>query len=61
MWGVKYCNKKGTIDIVYKDGSKMILTYILYGPELRVNLLLGRRICKVGLTDQFSKLLIYFK
>jgi hypothetical protein len=59
--GVMYCNHKGRVDVVCKDGSKMTLANVLYIPGLGVNLLSGRRICEAGLTRQFSKSHMYFK
>jgi hypothetical protein len=59
--GVMYCNHKGTVDVVCKDGSKMTLANVLYIPGLGVNLLSGRRICEAGLTGQFTKSHMYFK
>jgi uncharacterized membrane protein len=55
------CNHKGTVDVVCKDGLKMTLANVLYIPGLGVNLLSGRRICKAGLTSQFTKSHMYFK
>jgi hypothetical protein len=56
-----YCNHKGMVDVVYKDGLRMTLANILYIRGLGVNLLSGRRICEAELTDQFTKSHMYFK
>jgi hypothetical protein len=58
--GVIYCNHKWTVDVVFKDGSKMILANIVYIPGLGVNLLSGMRICEAALTYQFNKSQMYF-
>jgi hypothetical protein len=50
----RYCNYKGTVDIVCKEGSKMKLANVLYIPRLGVNLLSGRRICEPGLRGQIA-------
>jgi hypothetical protein len=56
-----YCNHKGMVDVVYKDGSKMTLANVLYKSGLGVNQLSRRRICETGLTGQFTKSHMYFK
>jgi hypothetical protein len=38
---VMYCNDKGTVDVVCKDGLKMTLANVLYIPGFGVNLLSG--------------------
>jgi hypothetical protein len=58
---VIYCNPKITIDLVFKDMSRMILTNKLYILGLGVNLLLGRRIYETGLIDQYTKSHMYLK
>jgi hypothetical protein len=35
--GVMYCNRKGTVDVICKDGSRMTLINVLYIPGLGVN------------------------
>jgi hypothetical protein len=56
-----YCNQKGTVDVICKDGSRMTLTNVLYIPRLGVNLGSGRRIFEARLTGQFTKSHMYFK
>jgi hypothetical protein len=50
------------VDLVYKDGSSIRLSDVLYIPGLGVNLISGRRICETGgLRGSFDSENLYFK
>jgi Reverse transcriptase (RNA-dependent DNA polymerase)/gag-polypeptide of LTR copia-type len=59
--GVMYANHKGTVDMVCKDGSSMLLSGVLYVPGLGINLLSARRVCQAGLKGYFGATEMYFK
>lgn len=59
--GVMYCRQKGTVNVVCKDGSRMLLSDVLYVPGLGVNLLSARRTCEAGLKGRFDPQYMYFQ
>jgi hypothetical protein len=56
-----YIQKKRTANLVYKDRSLMLLSDVLYVPDLEVNLLSARHICQAKLKTRFNNVYIYFK
>ena len=52
--GRLYSTKRGTVRIQDKSGSQLVLKDVLYVPDLGVNLLSGRKLCKEGLRGSFD-------
>lgn len=58
--GQLYAWYTGTVDIVCKDGSSLVLSDVLYVPNLGINLLSGKRMCEAGLEGIFDTTKMYF-
>ena len=58
--GVMYANQMGTVDMMCKDGSSLLLKDVLYVPGLGINLLSARRVCQAGLYGVFTNTKMYF-
>jgi hypothetical protein len=52
--GFLYSEHRGSVKVVCKDGTAMILKNVLFVPNLGINLLSGRRLCEAGLRGSFS-------
>ncbi|KAI1001825.1 hypothetical protein K3495_g6379 [Podosphaera aphanis] len=51
----------GSAEVVCEDGSSMLLSGVLYVPELGINLLSGRKLCEDGFKGEFDAKHMYFK
>ena len=49
------------MEVIYRDGSLALFINTLLIPDLGVNLILGKRLCKSGLTGAFDAQNMYFK
>lgn len=58
--GRLYSTKRGTVKIEDKSGSQLVLKDVLYVPDLGVNLLSGRKLCKEGLKGSFDDEKMYY-
>ncbi|KAG9243450.1 hypothetical protein BJ878DRAFT_510630 [Calycina marina] len=58
--GKLYSDQKRTVELVCEDGSAMVLSDVLYEPNLGVDLLSGRRLCEHGLRGAFDSVHMHF-
>ncbi|KAI0994162.1 hypothetical protein K3495_g14020, partial [Podosphaera aphanis] len=59
--GSLYSYFMGSAEVVCEDGSSMLLSKVLYVPELGINLLSGRKLCEDGFKGEFDAQHMYFK
>jgi hypothetical protein len=59
--GVLYFDAKGTVDLMCKDGSSIVLKNLLYVLKLGANVLSARRLYEAGLVGSFNSGTMYFK
>jgi hypothetical protein len=58
--GRLYSTKRGIVKIQDSSGSQLVLKDVLYVPDLGVNLLSGRKLCKEGLKGSFDDRKMYY-
>jgi hypothetical protein len=58
--GKLYLTKRGVIDVIDHRGGRFRLKDVLLVPELGVNLLSGRKLCKAGLRGSFNSQNMYY-
>jgi hypothetical protein len=58
--GKLFLTKRGVIDVMDHRGGRFRLKDVLLVPELRVNLLSGRKLCKAGLRGSFDSQNMYY-